>query len=122
MSFNLSDRIGAKGRMADDGGSGFRANPFDGGFNLSDDDRGGTGAEQSQMGGSHSVPHSSSGFRRALEKTERNQGKLSGSIAAKAGGNQPNYFAQGGKRHGMHIGNGAPFTGSAEQEGMDTGE
>jgi hypothetical protein len=69
-------------------------------------------------------PHSSAGFRRALEKTARGQSKLKDQLPnAKTfsgpGFNKPNYFAQGGGRHGMHVGSGAPFTGPAEQTGSD---
>lgn len=59
--------------------------------------------------------HSSSGFRRALRKTSARNDRLAGQLPAR--GKKANYFAQGGKRHGLHIGAGAPFTGSSEQEG-----
>ena len=70
-------------------------------------------------------PHSSHGFRKALEKVQRTSGRLKDQMPDKMsfGGNgfkKPNYFAQGGQRHGMHIGAGAPFTGAA-QEGADFG-
>lgn len=63
-------------------------------------------------------PHSSSGFRRALMKTERSGNRLKDQLPDKQtfggkGFKKPNYFAQGGGRHGMHIGAGAPFTGPA---------
>lgn len=78
--------------------------------------RGGTGSTGQE-------PHSSAGFRRALMKTGRSGSKLKDQLPNKQsfggkGFKKPNYFAQGGGRHGMHIGSGAPFTGAAEQEGM----
>lgn len=71
-------------------------------------------------------PHSSSGFRRALERTQRTSGRLKDQMPDKTsfagkGYNKPNYFAQGGKRHGMHIGAGSPFTGAAQDTGADFG-
>jgi hypothetical protein len=122
MAFNLTDRI-SNGRMKDDPGSGFRGNPADYTFNASTGDRGGAGDDEgSNKGG----PHSASGFRRALEHTERTAGTLSAKImsgqdSSGSGFKKPNYFGQGGKRHGMHIGSGSPFTGAASQEGADTG-
>lgn len=70
-------------------------------------------------------PHSSRGFRRALEKVQRTSGRLKDQLPDKTsfgakGFKKPNYFAQGGGRHGMHIGAGAPFTGAA-QDGADFG-
>jgi hypothetical protein len=64
-------------------------------------------------------PHSSAGFRRALERTARSGSKLKDKLPNKTnfsgpGFRKPNYFAQGGGRHGMHIGAGAPFTGPAD--------
>jgi hypothetical protein len=63
-------------------------------------------------------PHSSRGFRKALERTQRSGSKLKDQLPDKTsfgnkGFRKPNYFAQGGGRHGMHIGSGAPFTGPA---------
>jgi|SRR5450432_1539165 len=60
-----------------------------------------------------SNPHSSSGFRRALMKTQRTSGRLKNQLPDKTtfsgpGYKKPNYFAQGGRRHGMHIGSGGP--------------
>lgn len=58
-------------------------------------------------------PHSSSGFRRALMKTQRNSGRLKNQLPDKTsfggqGFKKPNYAFQGGRRHGMHIGAGSP--------------
>lgn len=93
-------------------------------MNAPMDARGGTGAEttgvqSSQLSGN---VHSSSGFRRALKNTQGRSNRLSGQLPAKQsfggkGFKKPNYFAQGGGRHGMHIGSGSPFTGAAQQEG-----
>lgn len=63
-------------------------------------------------------PHSSAGFRRALERTARSSSRLKNQLPNKTsfggpGFRKPNYFGQGGGRHGMHIGAGAPFTGPA---------
>lgn len=114
------------GRFQDDGGTGFRANTADFSSAAGPGQRGGTGAEQgvtsTAIAGN---PHSSHGFKRALMKTQRSQGgTLKGDIANKthfggSGFKKPNYFAQGGGRHGMHIGSGAPFTGAANSEGAD---
>jgi hypothetical protein len=123
-------------RINDTTGTGFRANAGDFGASASFADRGSFGSEQnpsgtpgqsvlsSQMSGN---PHSSRGFRRALMKSQRTQsGTLKGDIADRVhsggkGFKKPNYFAQGGKRHGMHIGSGAPFTGASDQSGSDIG-
>jgi hypothetical protein len=66
-------------------------------------------------------PHSSAGFRRALEKTARSQNRLKDQLPSQAsfsgsGFRKPNYAFQGGGRHGMHIGAGAPFTGPASDD------
>lgn len=58
-------------------------------------------------------PHSSRGFKRALMKTERSAGRLKDQLPRKEsfsgpGYKKPNYFGQGGRRHGMHMGAGAP--------------
>jgi hypothetical protein len=107
------------------GGSPFDDTHSDAPFNA----RGGVGAEttgvqSSQLSGN---VHSSHGFRRALKATQSRSNRLSGQLPSKrnfSAGNakKPNYFAQGGGRHGMHIGSGAPFTGSATSEagGADT--
>ena len=130
---NLSQRM--QGRYQDDPGSGFRGNTAD--FDQSFDaaPRAGFGSEQnpaadqSQSMLSSNVkgqPHSSSGFRRALEHTERSQSGLGNRIVSKQGFggkgyNKPNQFSQGGRRHGLHIGSGAPATLPAQMEGADTG-
>lgn len=113
-------------RFEADGGTGFRGNTADFSSVAGPGQRGGTGAEQgvtsTAIAGS---PHSSYGFRRALMKTQaKSGGSLKGAIMDKVhsggqGFKKPNYFAQGGQRHGMHIGAGAPFTGSAQGEGAD---
>ena len=135
MAFSLSDRI-SSGRIRTDPGSGFRSNTADFGISYGSPDRGATGAEQNpsmasggdvQMGGQpKGNPHSSAGFKRALMHTERTAGRLSGDIASRQsfsgkGFSKPNYFAQGQKRHGMHIGSGAPFTGAAADTGAEAG-
>lgn len=88
--------------------------------------RGGVGAETGGVAASNlsGNVHSARGFKRALEKTQSRSNRLAGQLPQKSnfGGpkfNKPNYFAQGGGRHGMHIGSGAPFTGAAEREGVD---
>lgn len=122
MAFSLSDRI-SSGRIRTDPGTGFRGGPADFTMSAAPGDRGGNGdSEGSNKGG----PHSATGFRRALEHTERTQGQLSSKIMSAQDGSgsgfkKPNYFSQGGKRHGMHIGAGSPFTGPAQQEGSDQG-
>lgn len=122
MGFNLSDRINS-GRIRTDPGSGFRANTADFGFDAGIGDRGGTGdVEGSNKGG----PHSSSGFKRALMHTERTAGRLSGDIASRkdfsSGSNRkPNYFAQGSRRHGLHMGSGAPAVTPAMDASSDAG-
>lgn len=85
--------------------------------NPSADQRGGNGSDGQE-------PHSSSGFRRALMKTARSGNKLKDQLPNKTtfsgkGFRKPNYFAQGGQRHGMHIGSGAPFTGPAAGDAGD---
>ena len=108
--------------MADDDGTGFRANPGDFGVNYGPGDKGAFGdTEGSNKGG----PHSSSGFKRALMATERTQGRLSGAITDQGFGGKgfrkPNYFGQGGRRHGMHIGAGGPPVTPATDTGSDMG-
>lgn len=125
MAFTLSDRIGSKGRIAPDQGGGFRGNPADFNFTASTGDRGSVGdTEGSNVGG----PHSSLGFRRALERSERQgSSRLSGDIASRThfggkGFKKPNYFAQGARRHGLHMGAGAPVTTPAMDTGAETGD
>jgi hypothetical protein len=113
-------------RFEADGGTGFRGGTADFSSAAGPGQRGGTGAEQgvtsTAIAGN---PHSSHGFKRALMKTQRSQsGTLKGDMVNKThfggpGFKKPNYFGQGGGRHGMHIGAGAPFTGAAHQEGAD---
>jgi hypothetical protein len=123
MAFSLSDRI-SNGRIRNDPGTGFRGGPADFGVDYNVGDKGSFGDDEgSNKGG----PHSASGFRRMLMRTERTQGRLSGDIAAKKdfsgqGFKKPNYFGQGARRHGMHIGAGAPATVPAQMDGADVGE
>lgn len=124
---NLTERI--KGRFNADTGGGFRGNTADFGSTVDMDSRAGagSGADDNQI--TNTMPgsiHTSSGFRRALEHTERTQGQLSGAIASKQhfggkGFKKPNYFAQGGRRHGMHIGSGAPATVPSTDTGSEFG-
>lgn len=111
-------------RIADD--EGIRGgSPFDPSHtNAPMDARGGFGAEtsgvqSSQLSGN---VHSSRGFRRALKGAQRKSDRLAGQLPSKQsfsgqGYSKPNYFGQGGKRRGLHIGSGAPFTGPAQSEG-----
>ena len=130
---NLQQRM--QGRYQDDPGSGFRGNPAD--FDQSFDaaPRAGFGSEQNPAADQSQAtlqsspkgqPHSSSGFRRALEHTERSQSGLGNRIVSKqnfsSGSNRkPNYFAQGQRRHGLHMGSGAPAIQPAQMEGADAG-
>lgn len=112
-----------KDRIQDDEGGGFRGNTADFGMSL---DAGGRGSVGDDEGSNKGGPHSSAGFKRALMKTERTGGRLSGDIASRKhfggdGFKKPNYFAQGGKRHGMHMGSGAPVVTPASTEGADSG-
>lgn len=115
---------------ADSGPRGVSPNPQKG---MGTSQRAGFGAEQNPSGApgqevltsaTPGNPHSSAGFRRALEKTARSQNRLkdqlpSGQNFSGSGFKKPNYAFQGGGRHGMHIGAGAPFTGPADQTGAD---
>lgn len=128
---NLAQRT--RGHFNADTGSGFRANTADFDSSLQFADRGSFGAEQdptmdasqSPMAAPKSQPHSSSGFRRALEHTERSNSRL-GQLTNKSFGGKsytkPNAFAQGQRRHGMHIGSGAPAIIPGNDTGADTGE
>ena len=138
MAFSLSDKIGA-GRIKADPGSGWRSNAADISAGNADSGSSGRGggwnseqnpsADQSQSMLSSAPagnPHSSSGFRRALEKTQRGVGKLSGAIASKTdfggkGFRKPNYFGQGGRRQGLHLGSGAPVIQPAQDAGSGSG-
>ena len=134
---NLSSRIRNRGgnRIADDSGTGFRANAGDMGFNLDFADRSGFGAEQNPSANQSQDmmtsspkgnPHSSSGFRRALERTQRSSSSISKGIVNRSnfGGKdfkKPNYFGQGARRRGMHIGSGAPAITPTMDAGSDVG-
>lgn len=135
MAFSLSDRIGS-GRIKVDPGAGWRGNTADyPNSGASASDRGAFGAEQDPSFSSGQPvmssslpgnPHSSAGFRRALEHTARTGNKSLSSAISKSdfsmGKNRkPSYFGQGARRHGMHIGSGAPPITPAVQEGADTG-
>lgn len=124
------DRINA------DPGSGFRGNTADFGAGVALGARGSFGSEQNpsaKAGGGDMVsnalpgnPHSSSGFRRAIKSAGRSGNSLKdklpqGTTFGGKGFRKPNYFAQGGKRHGLHISTGAPHTAGATQEGSDFG-
>jgi len=74
-------------------------------------------------------PHSARGFRKALMKTQRTSGSLKDQLpnkqtfgSSKGGFAKPNYFAQGGGRHGMHVGSGAPVVRPADSTGADVGD
>lgn len=129
MAFSLSDRI-SSGRIRTDPGSGFRGNTADySGGTVPMPSRAGAGSGADDNQATNSMPgsvHTAPGFRRALESTERTAGRLSGDITAKQhfggkGFNKPNYFAQGQRRHGMHIGSGAPATVPATDTGSEAG-
>lgn len=122
-------------RLVADAGAGYRGNTAEFGASATGAQRGGFGSEQnpsgdqsqgtlsSQMAGN---PHSSRGFRRALEKTQRKSSSLKDQMPDKVtfgnkGYKKPSYFAQGGRRHGMHISTGAPHTSGASDTGADTG-
>ncbi len=100
-------------------GMGRGGSPADFGASGSPDQRGGNGADGQKL-------HSAAGFRRALMKTSRTGSSLKDQLPQKQtfggkGFKKPNYFAQGGQRHGMHIGAGSPFTGAAKDTGADFG-
>lgn len=126
-----------RSRLSAQVGTGFRGNPADFGSSASSSQRGGGwNSEQnpssnpgdgnmlsSQLPGN---PHSSHGFRRALEHSERTSGSLKSQLPDKVtfggkGYRKPSYFAQGGRRHGLHISTGAPHTAGGQQEGSDSG-
>jgi hypothetical protein len=123
------------GRFGADPGAGFRANPIGPG-SAGPSDRGGFGAEQdpnAKAGGGSMVsnqlpgnPHSSSGFKRAIRSAGRSRSSLSSQLPDKTtfggkGYRKPSSFAQGGRRHGLHISTGAPHTAGGVQEGSDAG-
>lgn len=114
-------------RFNADQGGGFRGNPADFGSNASPFQRGGMGAEQGMVSSAPAGnPHSSTGFRRALMRTARSSGRLKDQLPQKStfggkGFRKPNYAFQGGQRHGMHVGAGAPAINPAEQEGASFG-
>jgi hypothetical protein len=97
------------------------------GMSFAPNARGGHGAETTGVTDSNlsGNVHSSRGFRKALRSSQNKSSGLAGQLPQKQSFSGPGYakpssFAQGGKRHGMHIGSGAPFTGGADMEG--TGE
>ena len=125
----MADRFNA------DTGGGFRGNTADFGSTASSSQRGSWNSEQdpaatpgqqvlsNQLPGN---PHSSSGFKRAIRAAGRNRTSLKdqmpqGQTFSGKGYRKPSYFAQGGKRHGLHISTGAPATSGATQEGADFG-
>ena len=88
--------------------------------NASASQRGGFGAEFNNV-------KSSSGFRRALMKTSRNSGRLKDQLPDKStfngpGFKKPSSWAQGGRRHGLHLGSGAAQVQSGQLEGEDFGQ
>jgi hypothetical protein len=114
---------------ADNGIRGGNPNP---GPDMGTPQRAGFGSEQDPAADPQQVltsspagnPHSSSGFKRALMKTARTGSKLKDQLPNKQsfgnkGFQKPNYFAQGGKRHGMHIGAGAPAVSPADKTGSE---
>jgi hypothetical protein len=110
-------------RLVADAGAGFRGNTASFDANASASQRGGHGMETAPPS---EGPHSSRGFRRALERTQRNSSRLKDEMPDKVtfggpGYKKPNYFAQGGRRHGMHISTGAPHTSGGQQDGADVG-
>jgi len=127
MGFMGTDRFNADENER--GGS-----PFVG-SDMATSQRAGFGSEQNPAGKAGQEvltsapkgnPHSSSGFRRALMRTARQGNRLKdqlpqGKTFAGKGFRKPNYFAQGGQRHGMHIGAGAPHTAAADQAGESFG-
>ena len=107
----MANRLGA------DTGGGFRGVTADFGASASESQRAGFGSEQnpsakpgqevlsSNLPGN---PHSSRGFKRAIMKVQRKGSSLKDQLPSKKnfsgpGYRKPNYFAQGGGRHGMHI-------------------
>jgi len=120
--FNADTGGGARGSAADfTAGASFSQRA---GFG-SEQDPNATDAQEVLSSAPAGNPHSSRGFRKALEKTQRSQSRLRDQLPDKTtfggkGYKKPSYFAQGGARHGMHIGSGAPFT-SGTQEGADFG-
>ena len=124
------------GRFGADTGGGFRGNTASFGSGADPATRGSFGSEQDPSknpgdGGMLSSalpgnPHSSSGFRRAIKSAGRSQSKLKDQLPDKVsfggkGYKKPSYFAQGGKRHGLHISTGAPHTAGGTQEGVEFG-
>jgi len=114
---------------ADNGIRGGNPNPGPG---MGAAQRAGFGSEQDPAADPQEVlssapagnPHSSAGFKRALEKTARSSSKLkdqlpSGKTFSGKGYRKPNYFAQGKGRHGMHIGAGAPAINPADNTGSE---
>lgn len=94
-----------RGRIKDDpgirGGSPFSKEP-----SYQPTEQHNTSMESSALPGH---PHSSYGFRRAIKEASRQPARLvDKSNFSGKGFTKPNYFAQGGQRHGMHIGSGAP--------------
>lgn len=118
----MADRFNA------DMGSGWRSNTADWSAGASGSQRASFGSEQdpSAEAGQEVLssapkgnPHSAAGFRRALMRTQRSGNKLKDQLPDKQsfsgpGYKKPSYFAQGARRHGMHIGAGSPATIPAE--------
>lgn len=125
-----------QGRFTADSGGGFRGNTADFGSSATTAERGTFGSEQNPAAtmGSGSMlsnqlpgnPHSSSGFRRAIKSAGRSKSSLNSKMPSNKtfdgpGFRKPSSFAQGGRRHGLHISTGAPHTAGGIQEGSDAG-
>jgi len=123
-------------RFNADTGGGFRGNTADFGSAVNLGARGSFGSEQdpNAKAGSGSMvtnqlpgnPHSSSGFRRAIKSAGRSGNRLKDQLPDKTSFNGPGFkkpssFAQGGRRHGLHISTGAPHVQPGTQEGSDSG-
>jgi hypothetical protein len=114
-------------RISDDdgAGSGRGGSPFDPSHtNAPGNARGGYGAETTGVQSSNlsGNVHSSAGFRRALKSAQGRSNRLAGQLPSKTDFSgpkyaKPSYFAQGGRRRGLHIGSGAPATRGADLEG-----
>ena len=121
-------------RIADDTG-GRGGSPSDFGASATTAQRGSFGSEQNPAApaGQNVLqnspagnPHSAAGFRRALMRTARKGSSLKDQLPDKTTFSgkdfaKPSSFAQGGRRHGMHIGSGAPFAQPASDAGEDFG-
>ena len=87
-------------------------------------DRGGTGHETDGPESDATAAHSSRGFKRALLKAGNEEGALPNKIKSMAKvPHKRQGFAQGGGRHGLHLGNaGGIDTGHAKTFGKKGGK